>query len=210
MLPAKKGKPSGAKGKSLRQKEKPPNEKTNMRSGADDFINDKPTTSTARNSTNTNQKYSKPEIISVSDSQNSDVSDNENATSWTDSKNVVKLKKKYKCPHCDITYDQRHHLIHHIMTTCLVNPDSKTNKESGKFKCMTCGRNYSYVKNLRYHQRHECNQTVTCPDCGKTMQGTFITERHKQNYCVKKRRRNVKQESMNELFLDDSTIDYSP
>lgn len=178
-----------------------------MRSNEDDFINDEPTTSTARNLANINQKL--PEIISVSDSQNSDVSDNESVIPWTDSKNVVKLKKKYKCPHCDITYNQRHHLIHHIMTTCLVNPESKTNKEAGKFRCIQCGRNYSRVKNLRYHQRHECNQTVTCPDCGKTMQGTIITERHKQNYCVKKRK--IKQECESiELFLDDSTVDYSP
>lgn len=212
MLTVKKEKLSQEREKPLKQKEKPLMERTtrSKRKRENDFIIDEPSTSTAQTSACVDKRHSKrPEIISVSDSQTTEGSDSECSSPWTNSKDVAKLRKKHKCPHCDATFYQRHHLIHHIMTTCLGNPDSKTNKDAaGKFKC-DCGRSYKYAKSLRYHQKHECNKTIQCPDCGKVMQGTFITERHKQRYCVNKRRKieNIKKEdSPDELFIDDSSI----
>lgn len=155
-------------------------------------------------STSTDRGHPKvSEVISLSDSQNE--SDNESSSPWTNLKNV----KKPKCPYCGIMYEKRHHLIKHVTSTCLLNPDSKANKEAGKFRCVDCGRNYAQAKALRYHQKHECQQMITCPDCGRTMRGTYITERHKQQHCVKKPRKKIKQEdSPDELFIDDSSIDF--
>lgn len=165
------------------------------------------TSSTPGPSTSTRRRSKHPEVISLSDSQTTEASDNDSSP-WTDSKNIVQTKQK--CPYCTAMYEKRQHLIKHITMTCLANPDSKANKEAGKFRCVDCGRNYTHAKSLRYHQRHECKQTVTCPDCGKSMRGTYITERHKQNHCVKKRRtKKIKQEdSPDELFIDDSSIEF--
>jgi len=197
--------------KPLKQEEQTPEKRKHSykRSRQDDFINDQPSTSTAQKSSTAvdRERYKCSDVLLV-DSQ---TSDSENSSPWTNLMDVTKFRK-YKCPHCGITCDKRHHLIQHITTTCLLNPDSKTNKEAGKFKCIDCGRCYTHAKSLRYHQRHECKKTITCPDCGKTMQGTFITERHKQKYCVNKRRKieTIKQEvSPDELFIDESSIDYS-
>lgn len=194
-----------------KQKENPLEKKKNNKRSRDDFINDQPSTSTAQ--VGIGRECSKRlEIISLSDST-TEVSDNEGSSPWTNLNDVSKLKQKYKCSYCDKTFEYRHILVHHMKTTCLLNPDSKTNKETGKYKCFGCGRNYKVSKTLRYHQKHECNRQVTCSDCGTTMLGTVITERHKQKYCVKKqrtvKREKIKQESPDELFIDDSSIDCS-
>ncbi|XP_071634114.1 uncharacterized protein [Temnothorax longispinosus] len=185
----------------------------------------KPSTSTAQESVVFVEKPTKHfEIISLNDSQTdndnenigSDNEDNESSpSSWTNSKDVAKLRKKHKCPYCDAVYESRANLVYHIMTTCLCNPDSKTNK-TANFKCKQCGRNYSYLKNLRYHQKHECKKTVKCPDCGKVMQGSFIPERHKMRHCVNHksyaatRKTEKQEESPDELFIDDSSMDSIP
>ncbi|XP_071565658.1 uncharacterized protein [Temnothorax nylanderi] len=185
-----------------------------------------PSTSTARESVIFVEEPSNhPEIISLYDSQITDNdnenigsdnenigSDNESSPSWTNSKDVAKLRKKHKCPYCDVVFESRHNLVHHIMTTCLLNPDSKTNKAACMFPCKDCGRNYSKLKSLRYHQNHECKKTVKCPDCGKIMQGSFITARHKMKHCVNKsyattRKTEKQEESADELFIDDSSMD---
>lgn len=149
------------------------------------------------------------EVIFLSDSQN-ESSDDDSSSPWTNSKNI----KKPKCSYCGVKYEKRHHLIKHVASTCLMNPNSKANKEAGKFRCEDCGRNYAKMKSLRWHQKHECQQSITCPDCGKTMRGTYITERHKQKYCVNKLRpriqhMKIKQEdSPDELFIDESSIEF--
>ncbi|EFN68050.1 Zinc finger protein 316 [Camponotus floridanus] len=149
------------------------------------------------------------EVISLSDSQNENSDDNsdDNSSPWMNLKNI----KKPKCPYCGVKYERRRHLIKHITSTCLMNPDSKANKEAGRFRCHGCGRNYGKDKALRYHQKHECQKWITCPDCGKTMVGTFITERHKQKHCVNKphpriQHTKIKQEdSSDEIFIDESS-----
>ncbi|XP_029661792.1 zinc finger and BTB domain-containing protein 17-like isoform X1 [Formica exsecta] len=194
-----------------REKEKNKSERSkrsNLTNGvATTSIASRPSTSiTPRPSMSTDIRHSKvSEVISLSDSENSD---NEGSSPWTNSKNIV--QQKPKCPHCGIKYERRHHLVKHITMTCMSNPDSKANKEAGKFRCVDCGRNYGQAKSLRYHQKHECQQVITCPDCHRTMRGTYITERHKQNHCVKKQRsKKIKQEdSPDELFIDDSSIEF--
>ncbi|XP_070149640.1 modifier of mdg4 isoform X1 [Polyergus mexicanus] len=185
------------------------NKRSNLTNGVTiTSIAPRPSTSiTPRPSTSTDIRRSKvSEVISLSDSENSD---NEGSSPWTNSKNVQQKPQCSQCPHCGIKYERRHHLIKHITMTCISNPDSKANKEAGKFRCVDCGRNYKQAKALRYHQRHECQQMITCPDCHRTMRGTFITERHKQNHCVKKRSKKIKQEdSPDELFIDDSSIEF--
>lgn len=201
---------------SLLEKEKEKNKcerskRNNLTNGrATTSITPRPSTSISpRPATSTDTRHPKVSaVISLSDSENSD---NDGSSPWTNSKNIV--RQKAKCPYCGIMYEARHHLIKHITTTCLSNPDSKTNKEAGKFRCSECGRNYGQAKALRYHQKHECQQVVTCPDCHKTMRGTYITERHKQNHCVNKQRnKKIKQEdtpdSPDELFIDDSSIEF--
>lgn len=193
-----------------KQKEKPLEKRRNNKRSRDDFINDQPSTSAAQVGIG-RERSKRLEIISISDS--TEISDNEGSSPWTNLNDVSKLKQKYKCSYCDKTFEHRHILVQHVKTTCLVNPDSKTNKKTGKYKCFECGRTYKVSKTLRYHQKHECNRQVTCPDCGTTMLGTVITERHKQKYCVKKQRtvkpEKIKQESPDELFIDDSSIDCS-
>lgn len=188
----------------LLERKKKDGGKKNKRSN---LANGEATTSTAPGpSTSTDRGRSKvSEVISLSDSQN-ESSDNDSSSPWTNLKTI----NKPKCPYCGIMYEKRHHLIKHVTSTCVLNPDSKANKEAGKFRCVDCGRNYAQAKSLRYHQRHECQQMITCPDCGKTMRGTYITERHKQQYCVKKQRKKIKQEedSPDELFIDDSSIEF--
>lgn len=197
----------------LKQKEKSLEKKNKFkRSREDDFINDQPSTSTAQNSSVGigRERSKRLEIICISDSAN-EVSDNENSLPWTNLHDVPKLKQKYKCSYCDKAFEKRNILVLHVRTTCLVNPDSKINKETSKYKC-GCGRSYKESKTLRYHQKHECNRKITCEYCGVTMIGTSIPERHKQK-CVNKQRtiitEKIKQESPDELFIDDSSIDYS-
>lgn len=179
------------------------------RSREDDVV-DKSSTSTVQNLADSDKKYVEClDVLSISDSQIED-SDCESSV-WTDSKDVEKLRQKHNCPYCDASFDRRHNLTRHLLTTCVGNPNSKTNKEFGKYKC-NCGRNFTYLKGLTYHKKHECNKMVTCPDCGRTMKGAFITDRHKQNHCVKNKRRkttNTKKESLNELFGEESSIDFT-
>lgn len=188
----------------LEQRKEPPKKRGNVakRRREDDFFNG-PSTSTG-----INQKHSKQnELISIIDSQTTEASDSEDSSPWTNTKDA-KLRMRFSCPHCSNTFSKRCHLVMHIEKTCLGNPNSKANKEAGRFKCTQCGRTYKEAKCLRYHRKHECQRTETCPDCGVTVRG-FITERHKQN-CTKKRRKTVtkqKNEPQEELFVDDSSID---
>jgi len=148
------------------------------------------------------------EVISVGSSTHSEESEAE--VPWINAKDIASIKACHKCPYCSVTFIYRKHLVKHVTTTCISNPDSKNNKETGRYKCGDCGRSYKQAKNLRHHQKHECQQKVTCPDCGKTMLGTHVTERHKQNHCIKRRRmvRKKKRESSpDELFLDDSSLE---
>lgn len=176
---------------------------TNGKAAMPDLATLGPSTSTGGERSNVS------EVISLSDSQ-TESSDDSDSLPWMNLKNI----KKPKCPYCGIKYEKRHHLIKHITMTCLMNPDSKANKEAGKFRCQDCGRNYGKGKALRYHQKHECQKWITCPDCGKTMRGTFITERHKQNHCVNRQLpkiqyTKIKQEdSSDELFIDESSIEF--
>jgi len=150
------------------------------------------------------RKFTDYEVISVGSSH---TEDSETEISWTNAKDVASMKN-HKCPFCGTAFIYRSHLVKHVTTTCVSNPDSKNNKETGRYKCDDCGRSYKHAKNLRHHQKHECQQKVTCPDCGKTMLGTYVTERHKQNHCIKRRRNRKKKEaSPDELFLDDSSLE---
>jgi predicted RNA-binding Zn-ribbon protein involved in translation (DUF1610 family) len=150
------------------------------------------------------RKFTDYEVISVGSSH---TEDSETEVSWTNAKDVANMKN-HKCPFCGTAFIYRSHLVKHVTTTCVSNPDSKNNKETGRYKCDDCGRSYKHAKNLRHHQKHECQQKVTCPDCGKTMLGTYVTERHKQNHCIKRRRNRKKKEaSPDELFLDDSSLE---
>ncbi|XP_011160455.1 longitudinals lacking protein, isoforms H/M/V isoform X6 [Solenopsis invicta] len=186
----------------------PPKIKVNrFKSETRDVILDKPTTSTGRNSSVgiNGQRFNHSGINSPNDDD-----DDDSSLPWTNSEDA-KIKAKYKCPFCGNSFDKRHLLSQHLSCTCLKNPNSRTNKEAGKFRCITCGRNFSQSKFLKYHQTHECQKTITCPDCGKTMKGSSITKRHKENYCVSKRWKNkvsIKEEinSLHQL-LEDETSD---
>ncbi|XP_020290046.1 transcription factor GAGA-like isoform X2 [Pseudomyrmex gracilis] len=171
-------------------------EKTTVSS--DDASNNEPSTSTGHRGTSRN--LTDPDVvISLNGS-----SDNE-STAWT-AKND---NPTYLCSYCNELFFSYRILKRHVSETCLSNPNSRTNNLSaGRYKCHDCGRNYKHEKNLRYHQKHECKQTVTCPDCGRTMQGTYITERHKRNYCVSKqwRKKETKLEPL-ELFSEDSSME---
>lgn len=173
-----------------------------------------PSTSTAQNTLNKTKKTSatvaskiRNDNVICLDSEDSE----DNSSSWMDVKNVAKEKKVQKCAYCSTVFESRKALVMHVAITCILNPDSKNNKETGKHRCLDCGRSYKEVKCLRHHQKHECKQTVTCPNCGKSMKGSYVPERHKQNYCVKRRqstRRNlkvIKKESPDELYVDDSS-----
>lgn len=181
---------------SLKQKEKLPEKRRTRATGKkDDFINIMPSTSTAQSSSMV------VEEILVNDSS-SQTSDSESSLPWTDSKDV-KLLCSYKCHFCGISYMKCSVLKHHIVTTCLLNPNSRTNRESGKFRCLDCGRNYKEMKFLRFHQKHECQQKITCSDCGTTFIGSVVPDRHKKNYCVKKQRRTKKENSPTELYENE-------
>ncbi|KAG5320209.1 ZN329 protein, partial [Pseudoatta argentina] len=152
-------------------------------------------------STSTAQSSSRVLEIFINDSS-PQTSDNESSVPWTDSKNVE--LKLYKCQYCGISYKKCNILKHHIMTTCLLNPNSRTMKEAGQFKCLECGRNYKELKSLRFHQKHECQKKVTCSDCGTTFIGSVVPERHKKNYCKTKKQSKLKvEEPQSELFEDD-------
>lgn len=125
---------------------------------------------------------------------------------WIDSKTAAKeFSRRYKCAFCGDTFEYRHNLTHHMTETCLKNANSNTNKTAGKFKCYECGRQYGQAKSLRYHERHECRQTVTCQKCFKVFRGAHVPERHKQFHCVDKlQNKKVKKEVMEELWADCS------
>lgn len=179
----------------LKQKEKLlKKRRTRVKGRKNNFINDLPSTSTAQSSSRVLEI-----VINDSSPQSSD---NENSVPWTDSKNVE--LNLYKCQYCGISYKKCSILKHHIMTTCLLNPNSRTMKEAGLFKCLECGRNYKELKSLRFHQKHECQKKVTCPDCGVTFIGSVVSERHKKNFCkIKKQSRLKIEEPQSELFEDD-------
>ena len=152
-------------------------------------------------STSTAQSSTKVLEIVINDSS-PQTSDNESSVSWTDSKNVE--LNLYKCQYCGISYKKRHILRHHIVSTCLLNPNSRTMREAGLFKCLECGRNYKELKFLRFHQKHECQKKVTCPDCGITLIGSVVPERHKRNHCkIKKQPKLKTKDSQSEIFEDD-------
>ncbi|XP_036145734.1 zinc finger and BTB domain-containing protein 18-like [Monomorium pharaonis] len=181
------------------------------RSSDDELVIDEPTTSTAQNPSTSigKQRFRYPKIISVDDSQSSD---DENSLPWTNWEKA-KLDMKIKCPYCNMGFEKRHILGIHISTTCLLNPDSKTNKQAGRFRCEVCGRSYKEIKFLRHHVKNECQKSITCPDCGRTLQGSYIPERHKENFCVNKRGRSRKQikkeHSPEEVFDDQSSLEKS-
>ncbi|KAL0132404.1 hypothetical protein PUN28_000283 [Cardiocondyla obscurior] len=189
--------------------------KREVRGTEAESVDNGPSTSTVvRNLLNNNRE--RANVISQSDNHHSDTNElsDDSSSSWTNLKNIAEYRNKYKCPHCDMKFEKRHKLVQHVMTTCLVNPNSKVNTESNKFVC-GCGRSYKYAKNLTFHQRHECNKTVECPDCGKVFKGFCVPERHKLNHCVTKRHSTkttktiVKEEPNSELFIDESSIDSS-
>ncbi|KAG5316849.1 LOLA2 protein, partial [Acromyrmex insinuator] len=181
---------------SLKQKEKLSEKERTRAKGReeDDFINNMPSTSTAQSSSRVLE-------IFINDSS-PQISDNESSVPWTDSKNVE--LNLYKCQYCGISYKKCNILKHHIMTTCLLNPNSRTMKEAGQFRCLECGRNYKELKSLRFHQKHECQKKITCPDCGTIFIGSVVPERHKKNHCKTKKQSKLKiEESQSELFEDD-------
>lgn len=152
------------------------------------------------------------DVVFVNDSDSTDASDNENVPTWTNSKAVARNRKvpSHKCPYCSSLFEYRCSLTRHITTTCMSNPDSKSNKDAGSYRCSGCGRRYAHFKSLRFHQNHECQQRVTCPDCNTTMIGSVVPERHKLNHCVNRKRAGfrVKEEgklSPDELFIDDTS-----
>ncbi|EFN84247.1 Zinc finger protein 263 [Harpegnathos saltator] len=150
------------------------------------------------------------EVVALT-SDSTDTSDNESSP-WTNSKNVARERKaqNHKCPHCNDCFEYRNNLMRHITTNCMSNPQSRARKEAGLYRCEVCGRCYSQSKGLRYHQRHECQKTVQCPDCFTTMKGSVITDRHKRDHCVNKRRdfkakRELAKTDEDELFVNDSS-----
>ncbi|XP_011702599.1 PREDICTED: uncharacterized protein LOC105458765 [Wasmannia auropunctata] len=100
---------------------------------------------------NEDSKHSQ-KTICITDDQTTEASDEENSPPWTNSKSIEKFKMNMKI---------------------------LTNKEAGRHQCLQCGRSYGKEKNFRYHQKHECNQTVMCKKCGSTFQGTIVLRRHR-------------------------------
>ncbi|XP_011706702.1 PREDICTED: transcriptional regulator ATRX-like [Wasmannia auropunctata] len=190
-----------------------------------DFIIDGPSTSTARHSSSdlvsVDSKHSE-KAICITDSQITKASDKkENSppcSPWTNSKNVAKFKMNTKtlfaCPHCGVPFSSKHCVAHHVNKTCLSNPYSRTNREAGRHQCQQCGRNYGKEKSLRHHQKHECNQRVTCEKCGSTFQGTIVPVRHRKKCGIDQNSSKIekmmkKENTRDEPFEDDSSIDFS-
>ncbi|XP_026830787.1 protein jim lovell isoform X3 [Ooceraea biroi] len=139
-----------------------------------------PSTSTGQ-STSTNTAHvdltsvdNESEIVNILDnSSHTEDSEAEASVPWVNAKSVASRKLSYKCPYCGSTFDQRLNLVRHVSITCVSNPESKNNKQTGKHKCEDCGRCYKEAKSLRHHQKHECKQMVTCTDCGTVMRGNY-------------------------------------
>lgn len=166
----------------------------------------KPSTSTAQPEQASVLKENNDVVSLISDSS-TEASDNE---TWTNSKDVARSLKTrtYKCQYCDATFQQRCNLTMHITRNCMSNPHSKARTAAGLYRC-NCGRNFKEVKLLRYHQKHECQKTVTCPQCFVVLKGSYVPERHKLHHCVNKRRNTKLKHEEDELFINDTSDEFS-
>lgn len=161
-------------------------------------------------STSAGRTDSKQLLITISSSEDSQT----DSTPWVSAGEDTKSKPVHKCPHCHEVYASERHVVRHIKTMCIVNPESEANKVAHRYRCLSCSRTFKELKSLRYHERNECQQSATCPDCGQTFKGSYVPQRHSKKYCKKvrskviSRKQNIKQEvSSEELFIDDSSAE---
>ncbi|XP_076287898.1 uncharacterized protein LOC143212712 isoform X2 [Lasioglossum baleicum] len=105
---------------------------------------------------------------------------------WVDTENCKQFNAGYICPYCNKNYYRATHLGAHVNRNCPKNPNSDYNNpdKMRPYQC-ECGRRFKERKLLSFHIRHECQKTVICEICNKSLVGTTVHKRHRMN-CVKK------------------------
>lgn len=77
-----------------------------------------------------------------------------------------------KCYECDVEYSSRNALKIHMHTRLHIN------KESKKYDCLKCGKQFGYKKHYTNHKTNESECDIKCYDCDKYYSNTYNLKKH--------------------------------